>query len=524
MITGQLLRRASAACLLILVASAAALLPVCVSADTNGNGIFASVTAKARALAAQPYSPPDTDLPQALAHLTHDQYQNIRFRAERALWHGHSLFEVEFFHLGFLYRHPVTIHAVDDETVNTIAFNPDMFDYGNNEAIPPNMLEGLGFAGFRLDYPLNQPDHKDPVISFLGASYFRVLGRGQSYGVSPRGLAIDTALPQGEEFPRFVEFWLCRPHPKDVTMTFYALLDSKSITGAYRFRLYPGKNTTLDVNARLFARKDIRKLGIAPLTSMFLHGEDGLRSFDDIRPEVHDSDGLLMHTASGEWIWRPLINPHELRVTALLGSNLRGFGLMQRDRDFTHYLDLQVPYQREPSIWVRPSGGNWGKGSLQLVEIPSQRDIDDNIVAFWVPDSALKAHQTRTFSYRLEVFGAGVPTERLARVARTRTGRGIMDGTADPAENNARQFVVDFRGGELSDLVAAQPVKAELSHTSGEIKAIAVTRLPDEQGWRAAFQVHPQGKRPVDMRLFLTLRGRRLSETWSYVWYPEASG
>lgn len=490
------------------------------AAQEGDETLFARVVEQARTLAAQPYVPLSFQLPQPLTDLGYDLYRDIRFRPAQSLWQGERLFEVQFFHLGSVYREPVTIHVAEDGAVRTLRFSKDVFDYGKTE-LKDKLPADLGFAGFRIHYPLHHPDYKDEVVVFLGASYFRLLGRNQAYGLSARGLAIDTALPEGEEFPVFREFWLVRPAPGATSMTVYALLDSESVTGAYRFHITPGTETVMDITATLFARAEVKKLGIAPLTSMFFFGENQFRIFDDYRPEVHDSDGLLMHTGAAEWIWRPLTNPKKLRVTSLLDEHPRGFGLFQRDRDFDHYLDLGAHYERRPSLWVEPRGEQWGKGVVQLVEIPSGEEIHDNIVAFWVPEQLLKAGESRTFSYRLQTSPAPSLNTQLGYVTRTRIGSGTVPVGQEKPPHGLRRFIVDFTGGDLVTLSAAQPVTAELSVSAGEVSDLIIQKLPGSHGWRAAFRLAPEGAQPADMRLFLVLRGQRLTETWSYVEYPD---
>lgn len=490
------------------------------SASNNQDKLFQQIIQKARTLAGQPYSPPDTDkIPQALKNLDYDQYQDIRFARNQALWRGQALFNVEFFHLGFHYLDPVIINQVVNGNVSEVPYNPALFTFGANKNLSGKLSSDLGFAGFRIHYPLNRPDYKDEVIAFLGASYFRMVGRGQSYGISARGLAIDTATSEGEEFPRFTEFWLVRPAKDDTSMTFYALLDSKSVTGAYRFVLTPGADTTLQVTAHLVARKDVDKLGIAPLTSMFDYGENRVRFVDDYRPEVHDSDGLLDYTGGGLWIWRPLRNPKKLSISDFLDNGPRGFGLVQRDRDFSHYEDMDAHYEKRPSFWVKPDG-NWGKGAVQLIEIPSDNETNDNIVAFWKPDKPFKAGEERTFSYRLETFAGRQPMEHLAHVVQTRIGWGGSPGQKNPPPHSLRRFMVEFAGGQLSTLQASQPVHAELSTSAGNFSDVKVQRLPNGH-WRVGFKLHPQDGKEADMKLHLSLRGRRLSENWAYLWNPD---
>src|SRR5690606_26373464 len=301
---------------------------------------------------------------------------------------------------------------------------------------------------------------------FQGASYFRMVGPGQFYGVSGRGLAIDTAEASGEEFPVFREFWLVQPQPGQTHLVLYALLDSPSISGAYRFEVTPGAPTEMLVEARLFARKDIKKLGVAPLTSMYHHGENKVRFVDDFRPEVHDSDGLLVATANGEWVWRPLSNHLALRISSLSDENPHGFGLLQRVREFNSYMDQEAKYQLRPSIWVTPVG-DWGKGRVELVEIPTDTEVNDNIVAYWVPEQSMKAGETRRYSYRLRSFDNNLPEQIGAKVLRTRIGWGAIPGHSNPPPHSKRQFIIDFAGGELENLPADAPLEAQMANTSG---------------------------------------------------------
>lgn len=484
--------------------------------------LFDQVAEKARSLAGKAYVPPDgAAVPEVLKKLSYDRFRDIRFDKRHALWGGEGLFSVEFFHLGFLYREPVRIHEVVEGRAQPITFDPRRFDYGKNAKLPSRLSPDLGFAGFRIHFPINNAEYRDEVIAFLGASYFRMVGRNQSYGLSARGLAIDTALPEGEEFPRFREFWLVRPARGDTTLRFYALLDSESVTGAYRFELTPGTQTVLDVRMRLFAREDVGRLGIAPLTSMFLHGQNRSRPFDDYRPQVHDSDGLLVETGADEWIWRPLSNGKHLRVSSLMDAGPKGFGLAQRERRFGDYQDLEARYETRPGKWVQAQGGDWGKGAVALVEIPSEEETVDNIVAFWMPEQPFKAGEQRNYGYRLQTFGSRLDGERLASVQGTRIGWGATPGVEKKPPRSLRQFIVDFSGEELNSLDASQPVEARLGTSSGEISDVTVKKLPDNLGWRVAFKLKPQGKDAADMRLHLNLQDRVLSETWSYVWYPE---
>ena len=493
-----------------------------VIADPEPNALFNAIEARAKSLAQDDFKPIEANIPDELANMNYDQYRSIHFRPEASLWRGESLFEIQLFHPGFLYREPVVLHMASSVGDPSLKFKQDFFNYvGQAEALAGKAPENIGFAGFRVHYPLNTHEYKDEFLVFQGASYFRLVGPGQVYGLSARGLAIDTAESSGEEFPVFREFWLVKPEPDQTRLVLYALLDSPSVTGAYRFEITPGAPTEMGVEARLFARRDIKKLGIAPLTSMFHHGENTTRFVDDFRPEVHDSDGLLVAAANGEWIWRPLSNQRALRVSSLADENPRGFGLLQRDRDFNHYLDMEADYELRPSLWVMPQG-DWGKGRVELVEIPTDSEVNDNIVAYWVPEQAFKAGETRRFSYRLRTFDQHLAEQGGARVLRTRIGWGAVPGQSNPPPHSKRQFVIDFRGGELENLSADVPLEAELQKNSGTITDLMVTRLPDQKTWRVSFKLEPEGNNLVDMRMFIKLRDQRLTEVWSYVWYPDA--
>lgn len=488
--------------------------------------LFDVITARAKKLASEPYvAPKDLEL-EALTSIGYQDYRAIRFRPDQAIWKDQSLYEVQLFHPGFLYKSPVAINTLEQNAeVKSLPFKTDYYRYDATaaplEAEISTAIKNtqLGHAGFRLHFPLNNSEYKDEVAVFQGASYFRLVGPHQVYGLSARGLAVDTALSSGEEFPVFKEFWLVKPAPEDTTIVLYALLDSPSVAGAYRFELTPSTNTEVKTQMQIFARKDINKLGIAPLTSMFYHGENSTKFFDDYRPEVHDSDGLLMQSAEGQWVWRALNNPKKLSVTSFSYDNPKGFGLAQRDRDFNNYLDTEAHYHNRPSMWIEPMG-SWGKGRVELVEIPTDTETNDNIVSYWVPEQAMKAGDSLSFSYKLSTFNATLASQDKASVLRTRIGSAALPGEKNPPPKSHRQFTVDFSGENINQLSANFAMKADLTLSSGEISDKTVQQLPNNQGWRVAFKVAPEGDKPVDMRLSLKLRDKEISEVWSYVWYP----
>lgn len=461
-------------------------------------------------MAAADYQRPGESLPKALADLDYDRFRDIRFRNDRALWRDQNLpFQLQLFHLGFMYKIPVAINIVEDGMARRVAFQPELFNYGKNDLgiLPAD----LGYAGMRVHAPMNTPSYYDEVISFLGSSYFRAIGKGQIYGLSARGLAIDTALPSGEEFPVFREFWVQKPAPDAKLIRIFGLLDSRSAVGAYEFEVSPGDPTEVKVKARLLLRQDIAKLGLAPLTSMFLFGEENVRKFDDFRPEVHDSDGLLMHNATGEWIWRPLGNPKKLRVSAYQTEALRGFGLLQRDRDFRNYEDLEALYHQRPSCWIAPVG-DWGPGRVELIEIPTELEKYDNIVAFWVPAEPARAGAALNLEYRMLFARRLANHPPSGRVAATRT-------SPSPGGISGRRFILDFTGGRLTDLKANEAVELVVSAGRGQILTHTVQKNMVTGGWRAFFDFIPEDARPTDLRAFLRLGSDDvLSETWSYQW------
>ena len=476
---------------------------------------FATVARLARERASQPFEIRSPKLPPSLAKLTYDQYRDIRFRRNFALWRNESLFEVQFFHRGFNFARRVEVSEVHDGVAHAIEYNSAWFEFGKLAHPPAKLPADLGFAGLRVHYPLHTPAYKDEVIVFLGASYFRVLGRNQNYGLSARGLAIDTASASGEEFPWFTDFWLVKPaSPEQRTLTIYALLDSESVAGAYRFEVRPGAITQVEVTCELYPRRSIDKLGVAPLTSMFLYGEDPAgRRFDDFRPEVHDSDGLMAQRGTGEWLWRPLQNPRELHVNRFMDEHPRGFGLIQRDRDFTHYQDNESQFQRRPSYWIQPLG-DWGRGGVELVEIPTDEEIHDNIVAYWVPTTAVEANRPLRFSYLLSAHSDSPAWPPGGKAIATRTGSAAVIGGPRDREDG-RRVVIDFAGGDLDGLDRSQPVRAFVSANGGQVDTVTVEKLTDSGAWRVTFRVTPgKSKQPVDLRCYLTLYGEALTETW----------
>ncbi len=472
---------------------------------------LADVQSRAQALAAQPYVAPAENLPEWMQKLNYDKHRAIQFDRNHAWWLQEKLpFQLQFFHPGWLFKAPVAINEIVDGQARPIDFARSLFNYGETKTgdIPPH----TGFAGFRIHYPLNKAG--DELAVFLGASYFRAVGKGMSYGLSARGLAIDTGEPKPEEFPRFDEFWVVRPAPGSDSVTLFALLNSPSATGAYRFTFHPGTETVTDVKAVLYFRRNPAVVGLAPLTSMFQHGENSGWSRDDFRPEVHDSDGLLLNTGTDEWIWRPLANPPATRVSTFSDKSPRGFGLMQRDREYAHYDDLEANYHLRPSAWVEPVG-DWGAGAVRLLEIRTPDETSDNIVACWVPATLPALGKPLAFEYRLHWLADAGARPPSGYVASTRQGA-VLD------HPERRRIVVDFAkvpfkgGGESAPeaVVTAGP-GAKVSDFVG------VQRIAPLGVWRVVFELTADGSgRPVELRCFLKDGKDILTETWSNLWNP----
>ena len=470
---------------------------------------FTALRAKALELAAKPYEPrQDPPLPSRLTELSPLQYRAIRFRPEASIWRSDGLpFQLQLFHRGSYFRGAVKVNLFDSHHVAPLPYSPALFDYSQSDVgeVPPD----LGFAGFRILHPLNGEDRFDEAAVFLGASYFRVLGADQHYGLSARGLTIDTGLAKKEEFPAFKEFWIRKPGPAAPSIDIYALLDSASVAGAYHFTLTPGIESQMQVRASLFMRRAVEKFGIAPLTSMFLYGENATEPRDDLRPEVHDSDGLLIASGDGEWIWRPLTNRDQLQVSSFQSESPRGFGLLQRDRDSRHYQDLDLQYERRPSAWIEPAE-DWGKGVVQLIEIPSDAERYDNIALLWVPETRTEPGQEWSLSYLLRFADHYADFPDTGRALATREGAG--------SQEPRRRFALEFGGGPLKRTRDESHVELVVSASAGSVLNADCRRNEDTGSWFALFELDPGENEAIELRAFLRNHEHVLTETWSYLW------
>lgn len=450
------------------------------------------VAAKAKDLAGQKYEAPKSNLPAVFRDMKYGDYQKIRFLQDKAEWaQDKTPFKLSFYHQGMHFDTPVRINEVTANKVQEIKYDPSRFDFGDVQ-FDPKATDKLGYAGFRVLYPINKADKQDEIMTLLGASYFRVVGKGHVYGLSARGLAIDTALPSGEEFPRFTEFWVEKPKPTDKHLVIYALLDSPRSTGAYKLTLRPGTDTIVDVKSRVYLRDHVSRLGIAPLTSMFLFGGNQPSKVPNYRPALHDSEGLSIHAANGEWLWRPLNNPKHLAVSNFSVENPRGFGLLQRQREFSQFEDLDDNYQKRPSAWIEPSG-DWGKGTVDLVEIPTADETNDNIVAFWSPEKLPEPGVASEFNYRLHwtIDESEFHSPNLGWVKQTLRSTGdVKQSNLIRQPDGSIAFLVDFEGPVLAALPEDANVRSQVTtDDNAEVVENNLRYNPEIKGWRLTLRL-----------------------------------
>jgi glucans biosynthesis protein len=480
--------------------------------------------AAAADLARKPWQPAQSVNAGILQEIDYDSYQKIIFHKEAAIeLDTQGRYTLELFHPGRYFKEPVQIQTFDAraQTSTPVPYSPRYFDTPADH--PARKLgSDTGFAGFRI----MNANRRSDWMAFLGASYFRSSGPFNQYGLSARGLAIDTGLDRAEEFPRFSEFWIGKGQNSDAPIVIYALLDSPSITGAYRFSIKRTTDerdvhrVTMAIDCNLYARKDIERLGIAPFSSMFWYGEANRKKAADWRPEIHDSDGLAILTGSNERVWRPITNPPRVMTNTFVDRDPKGFGLLQRDRDFVHYLDDGVFYERRPSVWVEPLGA-WGEGAVHLVEIPTDDETNDNIVAYWCPKNQMRAGDHRHYAYRLTWLDDIPFPETLGRATATWTGIGGRPGQKRPL--GVRKFVIDFQGPVFAGLGRDDGVEISVTASRGVLSNMYTHPVVDQrERWRAFFDLEAAGDDPVDLRAYLKRGDRALTETWLYQYFPNA--
>lgn len=483
----------------------------------EGGGVvaFDRIKEKARSLAAAPYVDRRQSLSKKLRELSYDQMRDIRYDTRQAVWRRERLpFQLQFFHPAAVQSDQIYMHLVDGERVDDVGFDRSLFDYGPLVKLDASDVKGLTFSGFRIHYPLNTQEYLDELVVFQGASYFRALPKGLIYGISARALAVNCAVPVPEEFPRFIEFWIYRPSQNSKDITLLGLFDGPSLAGAASFVIVPGTETVMRTHVAVYSRTNVTNYGIAPMSSMYWFGKNNARRFDDFRPEVHDSDGLLMVNGQKEWLWRPLENSGRMRLSAFQDTNPRGFGLLQRERSFASYQDLECNYHRRPSLWVRPVG-DWGKGAVRLMELPTDSEFHDNIVAFWEPERALGPGDSAEYAYDLVWFNDNEQLPPRMRLVSMRSG-----SILGPPQPRARKFVLEFAWPSGVGEREAKP-EASVNVGNGHVSAMSDEYNAMNRTWRVAFDVRAaDGAEAVELRAELRRNGTACSETWTYLWTP----
>jgi glucans biosynthesis protein len=468
----------------------------------------AAVVEAARVLSRRPFAPLANDLPDAFANLNYEQYVAIKPLAEARLWTGEGRgFAVEPLHRGFVFSNPVSLFTVEDGAVRRIIYDRNRFEFGKLN--PPANVPDIGYSGFRL---FSTFGNGLPIEFALvqGATFFRALARGQNFGVIARGLTLRPAESKGEEFPHFRAFWLERPAAGANALVVHGLLDSESVAGAVRMTFRPGDMTIVDVETTLFPRVNLEHVGLGGMGASYLFGPNDRRNVDDARPAAYEVSGLQILNGHGEWLWRPLHNPETLQISAFLDNNPRGFGLLQRERDYAAFQDDDQHFELRPSLWIEPIG-EWGPGAVQLIEIPSDSEVNDNILAYWRPKTPMAAGSEVALAYRQ--FWCWAPPERppLASVAMTRIGRG--------ASGRRRRFFVDFTG----DILGNGPIsdfKPTLTASPGTIQGLRVLPYPERRTMRVSFDLDPGNENASELRLVLEAGKKPISETWLYRWTP----
>lgn len=473
---------------------------------------FERLKAVARELIKYPYVELKPHTSKELAALPYDRYKNIRFLTEKSLWRNEgSAFQIQYLPPGHLYNHAINLNELVGTKYKKIPYLNEYFDWSDVGKV--KLKSEIGHTGFKIHYPINTDEHTDEFVVFQGASYFRVVSEGQVYGLSARGISINTGLPNAqEEFPVFKEFWIKKPGTFDSTIYIYALLDGKSITGAYEFEIKPGKVTKTKITAEIYLRRNVERLGIAPLTSMFWYGENSQIPQGQAYPEVHDSDGVQIKTENGETYWRPIDNPRKPHSQFIDLENPKGYGLIQRDKNFSSYEDTNMKYQLRPSAWIEPDI-SFGKGQLQLYRFPTNQDSDDNVTLIWIPSKLPNLGEPLHLSYTIS-WNDPEP-ENIGSVVATRT---------NISKDGDKQFLIDYKGGKLesfNDENLPTPV-VEVSNETFEVSNISIQRIPESEKIRLSFQIPAKyANKTTELKAFIKDKNEIITETWISTWDKE---
>lgn len=461
----------------------------------------------ARELARRGFEAPRGFLPSGFAEMPQDVFRSIRTKPDKAIWLGENRgATLDVLPGGSIFRFPVRIGIIEDGKVRMLPDSDDWFEFGR--APKPQAGQPFPLSGFTAKWPMDRPDELRDFLSFQGGTIFRALARGQIFGASARGLALDVGEPNGEEFPLFRSLWIERPSPGGNALVVHALLDSRRVTGAYRFLIRPGEITSIDVELTLFAREELRHVGVAPMTSMYLFGPNDRAGVDDVRGAAHRSDVLQIFNGGGEWVLRPITNPSDLQISVFGDNNPRGFGLLQRQRGFQPYNDLNRRYDRMPSVWIVPIG-DWGEGQIQLLEIPTDTDVNENVVAYWRPKAPIKPNEPFSMAYRMNWCWSPPDRAGDAQVVGTVTGAG---------GERRRRFVVDYAGDGVADPGRAPQIRPSVSASPGQIRDVVGRSNPEIRGYRVTFTLDPGDADLCELRMVLDTDGGRVGETWLYRW------
>ena len=553
----------------ILAVITAVLLVITLRSNQKHRFTFDMVQQLAEKRAQAKYVPLPDALPAQLKNLTPQQEAGIFWNDAYRLWRNKGLpFQIDFYHVNKAFPRAPLINTVDRKGVRHLAYSPGFFHFSGLAFTPP-LPNNLGYGGFYLRYPINKPDSLDGFFSARGSTYFRVMAKDQVYGLPARGLALNTQVDgKKEEFPDFTEWWLQEPPPNASEMVLDALLDSPSVSGAYEFKVRPGGVTSVDVHGVLFFRQPVDRLGLAPFSSMYLFGENAKNHFgDNFHPEIHDSDGMLMEKNSKEWIWRPLQQSADRQFYNFTDENPRGFGLIQRDRDFQHYQDNDGKYNVRPSAWVTPHG-NWGKGAVQLIEMPTTNTETDNIVLFWHPEKQPQAGDRLDISYTIDFYMNDASRPPLAYAKQTLINYPAPPPPPPPAplqpppatpstptkpgspaalkpppaptpappapvpavpakdETVPVQFLIDFVGNGIENIPANQPpdlnITCDPPLPETRLRESKVEKNGYDNSWRVTFTIIPAKHNvPTDILCHLMRNGKPLTETWNYTWHQQ---
>ncbi|MGA7328497.1 MAG: glucan biosynthesis protein [Rhodomicrobium sp.] len=466
----------------------------------------------ARRRADQPYKAPDKRVDDTLATLAYDQYQRaIVYKEDQAIWHNDGgRFWLEPYHTaGTFYAYPVELFSVEAGEAIKIPYVATAFDFNPPTKQPPTPAQS-DFAGFKALAQIDRAGIFRDFLSLVGATNFRSIAAGQVFGVSARALAINTGQPGGEDFPLFRSFWIERPKPIDQSLVIHALLDSVSAVGRMKFTVTPGYETIFETEAVIYPRRRIAYAGIAPIASRFFFGPGVPPKRRDYRPRAHDSEALYILNGAGEQIWRPLLNPERLQFSVFLDKGPKGFGLIQKERSFASYQDTELQYEKRPTLWIEPLG-DWGEGSIDLIELPAPEEINENIVCFWRPKDGLGPGIGHRFRYRMHWCWNPPFENKKAAVLQTRVGE---------AKSGDASFVVDFSNTDACEGCAGAAPAANVTASAGEVHNVRLTAVPAEGAGvqRVRFDYAPPSSDPVDLQIKLTVNGKPVSDTWIFRW------